>query len=689
MPFSVSPSVTVTEKDLSAIIPSRSTTTGAFCGRFDWGPIDEVVTITSEKQLVEVFGKPNQGERGTDWFTVANYLAYGDKVHVVRVDEGQSVFGDAAGLTAAKLFTGSTGAYLRAKAAGVKGNFLQVAALTANLGAQASGGTYGGYFQDNRNHENMLTEFGKIFSYSPTTTDPVYDAFTNGIFGSGTGVTQDECHIAVIDVNGMHGASGAVLEKFEGLSRWKGVADRSGNSLYYKDVINAQSNYIEIEPTSRNSIWVGGGYTALGNWGSTGDPVWTSTTSAVYEDGLPHLNGLTQASPYANYLYDAPYAGSVHGASAQHPFGAHDVPSTLIGHGQTGFGVDADGLNIGSTFAWTHSYNNKMSGGADSGVTWPYDGVGIDSNASSTNNVLRTAVVNAYNKHFRDNDFVDFDFVLGGAAEGTLSSALIDLCEKRKDCMVFLSPALSPAGSEYNDIAFDTTLSGWSGPNGLVSYRNSNNLNSSYAVMDSGWKYMYDSYNDRNRWMPLNPDIAGLVASLDETSTPHASPAGFNRGRVKNVVKLAINPSKEERDLLYSNGLNPVVSFPGEGTVLFGDKTLQRRATALDRINVRRLLIKLEKAISTAAKFNLFEFNDNFTRSGFVATIEPMLRRIQADRGIQEYRIVCDETNNPADIVDANKFVADIFIKPSRSINFIQLNFTTLRSDAIFDEYVV
>jgi len=207
--------------------------------------------------------------------------------------------------------------------------------------------------------------------------------------------------------------------------------------------------------------------------------------------------------------------------------------------------------------------------------------------------------------------------------------------------------------------------------------------------MDSGWKLMYDSYNDRNRFVPLNADIAGLVASLDGTASPHASPAGFNRGRIRNVVKLALNPTKAQRDELYSVGLNPVVTFPGEGTVLFGDKTLQRRATALDKINVRRLLITLEKAISTAAKFKLFEFNDAFTRQSFVSTIEPFLRRVQAQGGVQDYRIVCDETNNPADVVDTNKFVADIFIKPSRSINFIQLNFTTLRSDAIFDEAVV
>lgn len=675
MPFSVSPSVTVTERDLSALIPQASTSTAAFVGRFNWGPVDQVVTISSEKELSEIFGFPDSGERGIDWFVVANYLNYGDRVHVVRVDEGNDIFGDAAGLTAARLFDGSTGAYLRARDSGTRGNSLRVAALTANLGAQASGGTYGGYFGDDvsggvrtvDNHVNMTTEFGKIFSYAPTSTDPVYESFRNGVFGQSRGVTQDECHIAVIDVNGVFGASGAVLEKFEGLSRWKGVADRVGNSLYYKDVINSESNYIEIEPSSRNSIWIGAGFTALGSFGSTGDPSWSKTSSEVYETGL---RGDQNVDGTWNHHYDGD-------GYAKQPYGDKGTISETPGVS-----------GIGSTFAWTMSYNNILRGGADHGITFTYDGVGFDSASGIVNN-LRKGIVAAYNKHFRENDFIDFDFILGGAAEETLSAQLIDLVEKRKDCMVFLSPPNSPTGAEYNDVAFDTALAGWSGPTNLVNYRNSNNLNSSYAVMDSGWKYMYDSYNDRNRWVPLNSDTAGLVARLDNTSEPYASPAGFNRGRIQNVVKLALNPTKEERDELYSNGINPIVAFPGEGTVLFGDKTLQRRASSLDRINVRRLLLTLEKAVATAAKFRLFEFNDSFTRNSFVSSIEPFLRRVQAQRGIQEFRIVCDSTNNPSSVVDENKFVADIFIKPSRSINFIQLNFTTLRSDALFDEAVV
>jgi phage tail sheath protein FI len=221
----------------------------------------------------------------------------------------------------------------------------------------------------------------------------------------------------------------------------------------------------------------------------------------------------------------------------------------------------------------------------------------------------------------------------------------------------------------------------------VVSHRNAL-TDTSYGVMDSGWKYQYDKYNDVYRWVPLNADIAGLCVRTDLQRDPWFSPAGLNRGQVRNLVKLAFNPTQSERDTLYKAGVNPVVSFPGEGTVLFGDKTLQGRPSAFDRINVRRLFIVLEKAISTAARSSLFEFNDEFTRSQFVALVEPFLRDVQGRRGIFDFRVVCDETNNTAGVIDRNEFVGDIYIKPARSVNFIQLNFVAVRSGVAFDEIV-
>ena len=209
---------------------------------------------------------------------------------------------------------------------------------------------------------------------------------------------------------------------------------------------------------------------------------------------------------------------------------------------------------------------------------------------------------------------------------------------------------------------------------------------SSYAVIDSGYKYQYDKYNDVYRHVPLNGDIAGLCARTDNVADPWYSPGGFNRGQIRGAVKLAFNPNQTQRDELYKARVNPVVTFPGQGTVLFGDKTAQAKPSAFDRINVRRLFIVLEKAIATAAKFQLFEFNDEFTRAGFRNLVEPFLRDVQGRRGITDFAVVCDDTNNTGEVIDRNEFRADIFIKPARSINFITLNFVATRTGVAFSE---
>ena len=221
----------------------------------------------------------------------------------------------------------------------------------------------------------------------------------------------------------------------------------------------------------------------------------------------------------------------------------------------------------------------------------------------------------------------------------------------------------------------------------IVEFRNTL-PSTSYAVLDSTWKYQYDKYNDVFRYVPSNGDTAGLMVRTDTTRDPWYSPAGFNRGNIKNVAKLAFNPRKADRDELYKSGINPIVTFPGQGTVLFGDKTLLAKPSAFDRINVRRLFIVLEKAISTAAKFTLFEFNDAFTRAQFRNLVEPFLRDVQGRRGITDFRVVCDETNNTGEVIDRNEFVGDIYIKPARSINFIQLNFIAVRTGVDFEEIV-
>ena len=311
-----------------------------------------------------------------------------------------------------------------------------------------------------------------------------------------------------------------------------------------------------------------------------------------------------------------------------------------------------------TNFGLLGSLNWQLSGGADAEV---------DSGALET----------AYDL-FTNSDETNISLVLTGDAPVEVQQYVIDnVANSRKDCVAFISPpsttVINNSGNEADDIAtWNTSLA----------------RSTSYAVADCGWKYMFDKYNNVYRWIPLNGDIAGLCVYTDSVRDPWFSPAGFNRGNLKNVVKLAWNPNKTARDSLYSVGINPVGTFPGNGTVLYGDKTLQSKPSAFDRINVRRLFIILEKTIAQAAKYSMFEFNDEFTRAQFVALVTPFLRDIQGRRGIYDFRVVCDSTNNTPEVIDANQFVGDIYIKPARSINFIQLNFVAVRTGVDFTEVV-
>ena len=278
---------------------------------------------------------------------------------------------------------------------------------------------------------------------------------------------------------------------------------------------------------------------------------------------------------------------------------------------------------------------------------------------------------------FANKELVDISLVLtGGHAAAVVTYAIDSVALARLDCIVFFSPPLAAVYNNAGEEAAD-----------VVAYRQTDiNRNTSYAVMDSGWKRQYDRYNDTYINVPLNADTAGLCARTDQTNDAWWSPAGFNRGQIKNVVKLIWSPNQTERDTLYKAGVNPVVTFPGEGTLLYGDKTLLTKPSAFDRINVRRLFIVLQKAIATAAKYQLFEFNDVFTRAQFRSMVEPFLRDVRGRRGIFDFRVVCDETNNTGEVIDRNEFIADIYIKPARSINFIQLNFVAVRTSVSFTE---
>ena len=640
MAFQVSPGVLVKEKDLTNVIPAIATTIGAVAGQFSQGPMDEVTTISSEKELVETFGKPDTNTFEY-FFSAASFLQYSSSLRVVRAANSGSVNACVSG-TALQIKNtdhyqngdGSTGPYndgsanvgeWAARTAGVHGNSLSVsvcpsatayemaAKTTTNDSSTAVGDTtivltsgtdfaVGDIvnFAEAGGHEYRVTAVNSntlTFVRHPSGTGGLHTAVANGsavrrrwryydlvdvapgtsTYASTRSGSGDEMHIVVADEDGaITGNAGEVLEVFSNVSKASDAKTAQGDSNYYVDVIYNKSQYI---------YWMD--HVATGsNWGST-------------------ASGTT--------------------------FTALSLPFT-----------------------------RSLINGADGSAV--------------TNAQLKTA----YEK-FADGDTVDVNLIIAGKGDATHLDNLITIAENRKDAVVFCSPERADVVNVTNATTQTSNVKAF-----FDSIRSS-----SYAVFDSGYKYTYDKYNDVFRYVPLNGDTAGLAARTDLVADSWFSPAGFNRGVMRGVVKLAYNPNKTQRDELYRARINPVVTMPGQGTLLFGDKTGLSTPSAFDRINVRRLFITLEKAISTASKFQLFEFNDEFTRAQFRNIVEPFLRDVQGRRGITDFSVVCDETNNSPDlVVDRNEFRADIFVKPNRSINFITLQFVATRSGVAFEEVV-
>jgi phage tail sheath protein FI len=566
MAFQLSPGVIVTEKDFTSIVPNVATSAGAFVGKFSWGPINDPVQITSENELVERFGRPDDSNFES-FFTAANFLSYSNNLFVVRgngsTDKNAGISGTAVKIKNADDYTASYSAgqgtvgEFAAKWAGSAGNSLKVFMVDKSV---YTGSTY-----------------ESSFDRSPDTS----------AWATQNGVSNDELHILVIDEDGaFSGAAGSILEKFDHVSKALGAKKSDGSNNFYKDVINANSKY----------IW----------W----------------------MDHATQSAEVNNAANGSAVAWGT--APAAQPY--KDLAAVL---------------------------NASLSGG-------------VDDYAGTTAGNIQTAYT------LFANDQLDISLVMAGKATSATATHIINnVVEVRKDAVAFISP--EAANGTYISDANATPVAD------ITTYRAAL-PSSSYAMLDSGYKFQYDRYNDKYRYVPLNGDIAGLAARTDYAQDPWYSPAGANRGQIKNVVKLAFNPNRTQRDSLYQKGVNPVVTFPGEGTQLFGDKTLLSAPSAFDRINVRRLFIVLEKSISIAAKAQLFEFNDAFTRAQFKNQIEPFLRDVQGRRGITDFRVVCDETNNTGEVIDKNEFVASIFIKPNRSINFINLTFVAARSSVNFSE---
>ena len=697
MSFLKSPGVHVREIDLTTIVPAVSTSIGAIAGAFEKGPVNSIVTVGSEEDLVKVFGKPqNSSNQFETFFTAANFLQYTDQLKVVRCESGVTnaiasgtsilIRDDDHYEDSFKDGQASVGEWA-ARTAGIHGNSLGVSicanaaayeetAVTTTSAEEALGQTVISVTDGTVFTIHDIVNFGETlgFEYQVTAADAstitiklkddpngvglqstiatatnirrrwrFYDLFdaapgTSDYATQNQRGTLDEIHVVVYDqqgeINGFAVESNgnrtsAVLETFANLSKNPNCKSPQGDSVYYADKIFRTSSFI---------YWMD--HNSAGtNWGTdfTGE-----TSQIVMEDGGTDGAG---ANAGDNIVLDATGTsnedenGNIELEIGGTSYAALDTPTTSnLKNGTDDYAVTAGELEI--------AYDN-----------------------------------------FEDTESVDVNLILGGKGGGAGDSAstqdthvtmLHALVETRRDCVAFASPHRSATVGVSSSItatdnvvdAFDLCPS------------------SSYMVFDSAYKQMYDKYNDVFRFVPMNGDTAGLCAFTDQVADAWFSPGGFNRGNVRGAIKLSYNPKKSERDQLYRARINPIVDFPGQGVVLFGDKTALAKPSAFDRINVRRLFLVLEKAISTAAKFSLFEFNDEFTRAQFRNLIEPFLRDVQGRRGIFDFRVVCDDTNNTGEVIDRNEFIGDIYIKPARSINFITLNFIAVRTGVEFSEVV-
>ena len=606
MAFQVSPGVQVKEFDLTTIVPTIATTPSGFVGIFSWGPANEVVTVSTENELRERYGDPND-DNAQYWFTAGSFLRYGSNLQVVRAEGATAKnAGHGAGASAGvsscfplniKLDDSETSSPFNqsgytaygtfvAKYPGSYGNSIGVAvwdsAATGTSGAD--GGTFSHW-----GPAGSTGTWAQYFREEPNTSQRAQDR---------TGISagfNDEMHVLVFDADGkLTGTKNTVLEVYEGVSKATDAKLSDGTSNYYRTKINNTSDWILV-------------------------------TKAVEQGSATGLNKTI---------------GEVYNGNSGNSFGAF--------------------FNAGSgTYEAELRNGIQLSGGTSDGE------MGVTS-----------AIDTEWTNHFDNAEERDVSFLVAGPANAAIANILVGIAERRKDCLAVLSPELADCTNTDNN----------TNKNNVITFRGTINPKSSYAVMDSGWKVVYDPYNDKYRYCPLNGDVAGIMVRSDQDFEPWYSPAGFSRGRLRNVVRLAWSPNKAQRDDLYVKGINPVVNFENEGIVLFGDKTMLAKPSAFDRINVRRLFNVLEKSIATAARFSLFEFNDSFTRSAFKNLVEPFLRDVQSRRGLYDFKVVCDESNNTPVVIDRNEFVADIYIKPARSINFITLNFIATPTGVDFEE---
>jgi hypothetical protein len=688
MAFQVSPGVNVSEVDLTTVVPAVSTTEGAIAGVFEWGPVEQRVLVDSETSLVSRFGEPKASNFET-FFTASNFLNYGNKLYVVRTVSSAAlnstgIVSGSGGNTSGVLiknkvefdavsYTANADHIVVAKYPGAKGDGLKVevcdsaAAFESNVTIATAGNT------------NHITSGSLDFVTGSLTANLTIITSGTGISNAQASAYLDEV-VADIQVGDLIKVGNSSIG--EQKLQVKSIAADSS------DVLDQDGGGTDIISATR-VITFENRYTLA-----------TNISETVLERSWGYVDNFDAAPGTSPYVEGKGGAGDeVHVVVVDGNGDISGVKGTIL-EKWSNLSRATDAKNesgeslywkdkIDNSSNWIYVVNNPLTSGLGSAMAalstalprkYDFSG-GADGNAESAISLGDLAV--GYDL-FSDAADVDISLLLTGKAvggsngEGLLNYIIDNICEVRKDCVVFGSP-------DRADVVDVTSLS--TQTDNVIAFRNSCR-SSSYGIIDSGYKYQYDKFGDVYRYVPLNGDIAGLCARTDGERDAWFSPGGFNRGQIKNVVKLAFNPRLAFRDQLYKAGVNPVVSFPGQGTVLFGDKTLLAKPSAFDRINVRRLFIVLEKAISNAAQFSLFEFNDEFTRAQFVNLIEPFLRDVQGRRGIYDFRVVCDDSNNTGEVIDRNEFVGDIYVKPAKSINFIQLNFVAVRSGVEFSEVV-
>ena len=669
MAFSVSPSVIVREVDASQVVPAIATPPAAIAGVFGWGPTDETILITSENQLVDRYHKPNDSNYET-WFTAADYLAYSNALYVRRAETTGSAKADGdtivlfdantayANTSANGYVEGTTpgsigtvdsansvyGAF-EAKYVGALGNAIDVAYVKA--------GSYEADIFDAGDIENQTVLFGGDGTPAAQVTQEIGFATQTTTFQSvATNITDLGDGDLVTIGNDSVGYQNLVVSSFtKQIIGSNGSVltgdDASNTALFgtYQYTINFERKYTLAE-TELNKLSMKRKWKHASLFGKAPD---TNNYHIAVIDRTGDVSGDagTVLEKFENISTSA-------GATLSD--GRTNYYETVIDNLSSWVNV----ANTAAFLAGTSEYET-MSNGADG-------------TAEGSASFGPTAL--AYDNFASANE-IDISFVLQGKGDdnGQIANYIIgNIADSRRDCVAFVSPSKEAV---VDELKTNTKLTN------VIEYRNKLTA-SSYMVLDSGYKYRYDKYNDVYRWTPLNGDMAGLCSRVQ----PFESPAGYRKGVIKNVIKLAFNPNKDQRDQLYSSDVNPVISQVGQGILLFGDKTGQGFASAFDRINVRRLFIAIEKSIATAAQSFLFELNDEFTQTQFRNIVEPFLREIQGRRGIIDFRVVSDETVNTPQVIDANMFKASIFIKPARSINVIELTFVATRSGVEFDEIV-